>query len=229
MIVRKLCFGLLAAASTWTLLAQTDSNGLTITASRSMAMQPDQEALRVIVISSLGTGLDDVLAAIATSGIASADLTTVYTTYTQNGNGPNAAEQALEWIFTIQTPITTLKNTIAALELLKQVIGKKNAGWRVDYSGWGTQVSSRLRDSQQCSLSDLIADARLQAQKMANATGATVGPILAVSDGSSASPAFGTSGLFLVADVRLGTANFITQRPPLTCSVVVKFSLLPSQ
>ena len=101
------------------------------------------------------------------------------------------------------------------LNALQQSIAKKNNGLTMSFSVQGTQSS--VQSQQTCSLSDLVADARARAQKVAAAGGVSVGTILAL---SSASPA-----------VDLSTAASLGSVPapapvPVSCTLTVKFALL---
>ena len=220
---------LLIAAIATPLFAQMDTNGLTVTATRQRLVQPDQQILEVLVDSTLNASLDDVVAAIASAGIKATDLSGVSGPSTQGStNTP-----VLEWAFRFTVPLATLRNTLAALDSLVQTIGGKNTGWSLRYFGSGVQVSQQALAAQQCSIPALIADARAQAQKTASATGVSLGPIIAVSDGKSLSSGTVEGILVLggfVTPTAVGVTSFLLpQSPPQTCSVVVKFSLLPNQ
>ena len=74
----SLCFVMSASL----LFGQLDSNSVTVTASRSTNVQPDQVLFAVYVTSRLSTSLDDVLAALKTSGITIANFSGVSTNIT---------------------------------------------------------------------------------------------------------------------------------------------------
>ncbi len=120
----------------------------------------------------------------------------------------------LRWTFTLPAPLPKLRDTATALTTVQQNIASKNAGITLSFSVQGTQVSQQLQQSQPCVVSDLIADARSQAQKLANAAGLTLGQILALS--SSTSSTTGSSSL--------GLASFLLSSP--ACSVTVQFALI---
>jgi len=231
--MRLLCLFALLVASASIAAAQTDSNSLTITASRSLAVQADQLVFAVTVNSSLNTGLDDVLAALAGLGVAAGNLQSVYS-YTDSSN-----QATLDWTFTLPVGISEAKTTITLLEGLRQTIGTKSPGLTLSYQSQGTRVSGPLQNSQQCSLPDLIGDARAQAQRLVSGSaGLSVGPILALSDGSSDTVqgpnyAIGINGAvqgfsFVIvgsyASFLLGSTAVVAS--PQNCTVVVKFSLL---
>jgi uncharacterized protein YggE len=111
-----------------------------------------------------------------------------------------------------------VKDTAALLSNLQQNIAKKNNGLSMSFRIQGTQVSQELTQSQPCVLQDLIADARSQAQKLADAADVYVGPVLALS-GSTSTVSGSTSNILP------GTFAQIYVPYP-TCSVSVKFTLL---
>lgn len=214
-------------ASALVAAGQTDANSLTITAYRSVAVQPDQLVFAVTVSSGMNTGLEEVLAALTGSGVAAGNLQGVYS-YTDSKN-----QTTLDWTFTLPVAISEAKTTIALLEGLRQTIGTRNPGLRLTYQSQGTQVSAQLQRSQQCPLSDLIADARAQAQRLVSgAAGLSVGPILALSDGSNGAV---LAQRFVAVDfIRIGDFSTVgtfgfgstaIAASPQNCTVVVKFSL----
>jgi len=170
-------------------LGQLDSNSIIVTASRSTALQADQAVFTVDVQSGLNTGLDDVLGAIAGSGITLANFNGVNSgsqlTFLTNPfltTSPSSAPApTLDWSFSLPVAISQIKATAASLTILQQNIAQKNSGLTLSFRVLGTQVSRQLQQSQTCSVSDLVSDARAEAQKLANAAGVTLGNILAMS------------------------------------------------
>lgn len=205
--------------------AQLDDNTLTVSASRTLpGLQPDQAVFAVYVNSPLDASLDDVVAALAGAGISAANLsgvsggggsTTSTTTTTTTGN------PSIQWTFTLTVPLSKLGSTIAALNATPA-----SSPIQVNYSVY-SQVSQALQASQQCPYPLLVADAQGQAQKLAAAAGAGVGPILWVSDGSVGTPGV----LNVVPAERVGYfASSIggilaTPQPATPCTMTVQFSL----
>jgi uncharacterized protein YggE len=220
--MRKLSFAILLLAAA-PLFAQLDSHTLTITANRSLTLQPDQVVFSLAVNSSLTTTIDQVLAALSSLGITSASLTGVSNQFAGTSPAP------LEWDFNLSTPIANLAATIGSLTTLQQNIGQNNSGLALTFNVQGTQVSQQLQQSAQaqaCSNSALIADATPQAQQLASAVGATLGPIIKLSNvPQSQNLVAARVGLFAV----LGAApsNAYAAPQPVTCSLVVQFQLLP--
>lgn len=200
--MRKTCLLFLFTAAA--LFGQLDDNTITITANRQVTLQPDEIVFYVTVQAAETLGIDDVLAKLAGTGITTANLTSVFS----DGNN------TIDWAFTLGVPLSQVSATSAALAQLQQKSG-------ISFSVQGAQVSKVLQQSQTCSQTSLIADAQTQAQALATAAGFTVGPVLAVSDGSGeqkpASVVFAAVGDFL-----FGTPAVATQP---TCTAVVKFQL----
>ena len=188
---------------------QLPSQTVTVQATRSFSLQPDQVVIGVSVSSSTGTNLNQVVAALPGVGITAANLTGV----------ENSDPSTLQWGFTLAVPIAGLTATIGSLAKLAQTIGQNNSGLALTFSVNGTQVSQQLQASQTCSNADLIADATAQGQKLAIAAGMTLGPILKLSNVLSAPSAVGG---------RLGFfTGFVQYAPsPVTCSLAVQFQLL---
>ena len=220
-----LSFGLVMFAS----LAhgQLDSNSVTVTSSRGTSLQADQAVFAVFVDSGPTASLDDVLAALQGSGITLANFSGVNTTnapilFVPPPNlPPQPPPPMLEWAFGFPVPLSKLKDTFATLTTLQQGIAKKNNGLSLTFRVQGTQVSPQLLQQQTCSLTDLIADARAQAQKLASAAGLNVGNVLALSSFTSATvpssvvPVISSGGFFSTGPL-VAAPN---------CSATVKFAL----
>jgi uncharacterized protein YggE len=189
-----LCIVFAAAA-----FAQVDSNSITVTASRNATLQPDQAMFSVSVQSDTSTSLDDVLSALQGSGVTAANLSGVSTNTSFTFVGTPTGT-VIVWTFSLQSPLTKTKDTIAMLTTLQQNISQKNQSLKLSFSIQGTQVSTQQQQSQTCSISDLLADARSQAQKLADAGGLSLNAILAISGSTSAAA-------------------------PLPCSITVKYSV----
>jgi hypothetical protein len=198
--------------------AQLDSNSITVNASRSAALQPDQALFVVSVQSDLNTSLNDVLAALQGSGITSANFAGVSSNsgFTIS-SGPS---QTLQWAFALPVPLAKTKDTVAALTALQQNIAQNNKSLKLSFSIQGTQVSQQLQQSQTCSIPDLLADARTQAQKLADAGGVTLGAILAMSSPASSS-ALAIPQQIVAVGSFVSTSTFT----PAPCALTVKFAV----
>jgi hypothetical protein len=196
---------------------QVVSPTLTITATRSVLLQPDDVAFSLTVSSSATASLDQIVAALSGLGVTSANLASVF-------NGPSLPFQ---WSFTLNVPIAKLTTTIGSLTELEQNIGQNNSGLALTFTVDGTQasqLSGQIQQSQPCSNSDLIADATAQAQKVAAAAGFTLGPILKLSNAPLSQPT-----LFVAEASFIGVFSSIIFQPAIqpstTCSLVVEFQL----
>ncbi len=214
---------LLASASL--VFAQTDANSITVVASRNTNFQADQAVFSVSVASGINASLDDVLGALQGSGVTAANFTGVNSSQQLSITtipgitpfpvvpGPIVPLPSLQWSFTLSVPLSKIKDTIGTLTTVQQNAAKKNNGLSVSFYVQGAQVSPQSQQSQACVLTDLIADARAQAQKLADAAGLGVGVILAMSSATSATPA------------SIGLSSFFIAAPSAPCALTVKFAL----
>ena len=195
-----LVFVMSAAAA----FGQLDSNSITVTASRSSTIQPDQVAITLDVTAGLSSSLDDVIAALQSLGVTLGNFRNV----NQNlifVSAPPIIEPPVDWGFTITVPIAKLKDTITALTALQKTITQNKSGMTLSFSVSGLQISSQLAQAQTCSSSDLLSDARTQAQTLASAANLFLGTVLAMSAATPpVIPSFGTTS---------------------TCSLTVKFAV----
>lgn len=199
-----------------------DSNSITVSASNNATLQPDQVVFSVSVTTPLTTGLDDVLTALASSGITAANLSGVSTQGIYSvlgGPGTQIPPPMLVWTFSLTAPLANTKATVASLTTLQQNIAKANNGLTLSFSIVGTQVSQQLAQSQTCSLSSLITSATTQAQALAAAAGVQLGAILALS--TSTSNTLATSQVFASGPY----VSTIYNSVPPPCAVTVKFNI----
>jgi hypothetical protein len=193
---------------------QLDSNSVTVTASRNTTLQADQAVFTVYVNTDPTATLNDVLTAVQSAGLTTANLSTVNTTtfYTYANDGAQQAQQQTQWVFQLLAPLANTKPTVATLTALQKNVTQANKSWTVSFSLQGTRVSQQLAQSQTCDLAGLLSDARTQAQNLATAGGRTLSGILALSTNT-----FATTGSLVNA-------------PPSApnCSATVKFALLGS-
>ncbi len=197
--------------------SQLDSDTMTIQASRSVNLAPDQVVFSVSV-SGPNISLDQALAALSNSGITAANFVGV--------TGGTNRQSPLQWMFSLAAPLAKIKATVASLAALQQSIAQNNSGITLSFQVQGSQVSSDLIQSLACAAKDLVADAQTQAQNVAAAAGLYVGPIVAISDGSSvtATPSYDV-GFLTVGDFVTG----LRRVTPSGCYLEVKFKLLRYQ
>ena len=208
--MRDLCLLSLACGSL--AFAQLDTGSLTVSASRSIQLQPDQVVFSLSVTSSPGSTLDQVLAILQPLGLIAVN--------------PNFVDfTGTNWSFTLTVPLARMPDTVAALHAFDPAL-------YLHFSIAGTQVSPELQASQQCSAAALVSDARAQALKWAAAAGLTVGPVLAVSDrtvggvlGFAVPTLAFRSGDFSQVSSGLPAQIFVPPSQPIVCSATVKFAL----
>jgi hypothetical protein len=217
--MRRLLLGilLLGAAPAF---GQIESHTVTISATRSLVLQPDQIVLQLTVSSNPSATLDQIVGALSGLGITDANLTGTY-----NSNPPT-----LTWNFSFTAPLANLTATIGSITKIEQTIAQNNSGLTLTFYIGGTQVSQQLQQAQTCPNSDLISDASAQAQKLASAAGLSLGPILRLSNASSPQPTLVAENATFAGVIGAYAFNEILLTPlpsPVTCSLSVQFQLLP--
>jgi hypothetical protein len=213
-------FFMLSALITGIAFAQLDSNSVTVTATRAQTAALDQALFGVFVDASPNSTLDDVLAALQGSGITMANFAGVGPA--QQIQLPATGSADLEWSFALPVPLAKTKDTVASLSALRDAIAAKKNGMTLSFSVQGSQASPQAVQAQTCPLPDLIADARTQAQKLADAGGLSLGPILAMSSGLTANTYTPTA---VYAAISLARIIQTTPAVPSLCSLTVKFGL----
>ena len=124
----------------------------------------------------------------------------------------------MTWNFSWLVPFSKMKDTLTALQAL---------GQQVSFSIYEASVSAHLQSLNRCPVSDLFADATVQARKIAAAVGATAGPVLALSNAF-----IGSGGAFsqvllpgnIIPASRINPV-FSPASSTLNCSLTVKFKL----
>jgi hypothetical protein len=174
MLIRILIFSFCAAL----MCGQVAQSSITATASRDLAVQPDEVVFSVTVNSPLTATLSSVVAAVQSVGITQANFTGVstFTSLFSVGTLTN-----LTWSFRLVAPLSQMKSVIDQLNALVITVGKANSGLAVSFSVQQIDVSQKLADAQTCPASDLLNDAKAQAQKMADVAQLTLGNLLALS------------------------------------------------
>ena len=199
------------------LFGQPDSNSVTVTAIHNVNAQPDQVAIGITVNSGLDASLDSIVGALQGSGVTVADFSGVDVVRYYPTTPDQPIMPMLAWLFNTGVPLARLKDTLTTLSAVQQSIAKKNAGLTMSFSVNGMRFSPALLQSLSCQISDVIADARAQAQKLAGAAGMSVGSVLGISGATSDGGANG---------VLVGTGVLSSVSGPPTCSATVKFALV---
>ena len=195
--------------------AQVDPYTVTVTATETQNIQPDQAVINGGIETGIGTALSDVVNILEPAGITASNITGISTV--NGGLTPNP--NAIVWSFTLAVPLASLNSTLAALAQLQQNTSLNNLYFSVQ----GLQVSPQLLASQQCPVSALLASAQAQALALAQAAGFGLGPLLAISDGSVGAYSGAPSEIIEVVGVQVFLATIQT---PIVCTVVAKFSLI---
>jgi uncharacterized protein YggE len=221
--MRTTCLAAFLMAGAALAFCQLDSDTVTVQASRSVNLTPDQVVLSISVSAPPSTSLDQILAALSNSGITAANFVGM--------TAGTDSQSPLQWSFTLTASLAKIKTTIASLTALQQSIAQNNSGMMLSFQVQGTQVSSDLIQAQACVAKDLVADAQTQAQNVVAAAGLYIGPIVAISDGSS-STAVPTSivrtAYFSVGSAVTTLGASYTPTPP-GCYLEVRFKLLRYQ
>ena len=180
---------------------------ITITATRTNNVQPDQVLIGLRVTSGTTAGLDDIAGALSGAGITGANFAGVYTStiYTTSGGFPTPQNE-LFWSFTLTTPLSKLSATLTQVISAQQTMSANNSGLTLTFYVEGIQVSPQLQQSQPCSQAALLSDAQLWAKQEANAAGVSAGPILSI---ATPGAVYARSTVF-----------------NLTCSLTVQFQLM---
>jgi uncharacterized protein YggE len=222
--VRNVWLIVLWLAGASLVFGQLETDTITIQASRSVTMTPDQVSFYITVTAGPTSSLDQIVAALSGLGITASNFSSMY--------GAMDNQSSLQWSFTLATPLTKINATIASLVALQQSMIKNNSGMSLTFQVQGAYISPEAFQSQSCSAKDLVADAQTQAQKVAAAAGLTIGPIVAISDGSSSATAVYTFAARLGDFSNLSWTNttaFWFNPAPSGCSIEVKFKLLRYQ
>jgi uncharacterized protein YggE len=199
---------------------QTSQRTLTVAASRTINVAPDQVALAAYVDTTVDGTLDDAVAALAGTGFTAANLLNVSPLYSQSGN---------EWLFSVTVPLAKITDSLAALQKVQNgVSGMAGVVTAVGFDVQGTQVSSDLAAAQDCTKTALISDAQAYARRVAAAAGVALNGILAISDNGSPAVAgafFAASTLGVVRTGDFSLVNSIVTSPQPGCSVTVQFGI----
>jgi uncharacterized protein YggE len=186
-------------------VGQATQNSVTVTASRSSDLKPDQVVFEIDVATPLTSTRDDAIAALDGTNITISNFTGVRTNQIYNGN---QVQMQLVWTFGLTADLANMKDTVGTLSAAQQRLAAKNSGISMSFFVQGTQVSPRLAQTQTCVAADLIADARAQAQKLADSARMALGSILSIS--GAATSTVGGFGSLVTTPV---------------CTLTVRFSL----
>lgn len=155
--------------------ASSGTGLLSITATRTLNVQPDQVAIAIYVTAGGTATLDDVVAPLKNAGVTVPNIANSYTV-------PGSPGQTItQWTFTVNLPFSKLKDTLTALAGIQPSGVLTNLSYGVQ----GLQISPELQAAQTCPLSALSGDAQDQARKLAAAAGVTLGALTGAFNGSA--------------------------------------------
>lgn len=166
---------ILAVAFASLCLAQMDDNTVTITATRSITLQPDQAVVGVNVTAPATAGLDEILAALQGTGIDAGDLV-----YTATNAGLNLSP-VMNWQFSKTVPFSGLKDTLAALLAAQQKLEKQIGGFDLSYYVNSQPSQAAQQAPALCPIPTLFSEAQAQAQRVADAVGARADGVVSMS------------------------------------------------
>jgi len=206
--------------ATFALGASPAPGTITIAASRSMSVRPDQAVIVVNVSAGLTLTLTDIVAELEGSGITAANFVGAY-----------GQANSTQWNFSLPVSFAQLPTELSTLAQLQQTLGASIGPSKgqpyLTYSVQGTQVSPGLQASQTCSLSGLVSDAQAQAVKLAQAAGVTLGPVVSVADSAAPVAIYGDFSILLSASLSTipvsAVASSSSAPPP--CALTVQFQL----
>jgi hypothetical protein len=182
--------------------AQLDSNSVTVTVARPGAPQPDEVMIGVTVNTGIDKDLTDVVSLLRGSGVTMAHFTGVGAPATAAISvldpgivfpAIRLGNIAVQWNFTVPAPIARMKDVLAQLSKYQQDALKTIGSVGVTYSVTGSQLSQAAQLAWSCPVSELLTDARVKAQKLADGAGMNLGVVLAMAN----TPASVLSGVTL--------------------------------
>lgn len=160
------------------LLAQSS---VTVTSYIPISPEADQLVMSVRVTAALTSTRDSVLAAVRDLGLSASDLTYIQSTR-QISVDSSSFVTRMVWNFRLTTPFGNLTAAVAQLTAVQKKLVQAKGDLSLDFSVDGTSSSSQSQAAA-CSLPALMADARAQAQRLAEASGGSAGRVLAILSG----------------------------------------------
>jgi len=112
---------------------QLETDTITIQASRSVNLTPDQVSFYISVTADPANSLDQIVAALSGLGITASNLSNMY--------GANDNRGSLQWSFTLAAPFMKLNATIASSHRAAQSMVKNSPGMSLTFQMQGAYVS----------------------------------------------------------------------------------------
>lgn len=176
-----------ASAFSPSVFGQAPQPSVTVTVSRPSSVPPDQMSVYIYVTSPATATLSDVLSAVQGSGLTAANLIGVSSVPASSDASPSTTTSttstsytigSLSWNFYLTVPMVNFKSAIGTLSAVQASLAKLNNGLSIDVEVAGASASTQALQAQSCPLSDLVSDARAQAQKIASASNMSAGAII---------------------------------------------------
>lgn len=188
----------------WPQTRPPTDQGVTASASRTIAVPASEVLFAIYVSASLGAPLEDVLRAVEPAGVREQHLAglSAYGVSSSFEDGSIAAPPNLHWLFQIVKPAAEMERTASLLDELGRKLPE-----RVSNVTYGATLSPSQQDldrARQSVLPDLMSEARLRAGALARAGGFTLGPILYVTDSSYSPDARAGMRMTFAVSVRYG-------------------------
>jgi hypothetical protein len=157
--------------------------GITVTASRTADLSPEEVTWNIAVLADQDSTLDQVLQAIKDTGLAAKDLTGI----SAQQYGPGPSQSRLAYQFAITARFASFKETMDKLAAARRSLLANNSNIELQTYFMSVAASEASREqARQAALADLIADARRKAELAAKAAGLTLGSIQGMIDSTSA-------------------------------------------
>jgi hypothetical protein len=184
--MRKLALILAMAGAAF---AQVD--GIATTATRSVTLSPDEVTFNVTVIAEISTTLEQAVAAVQDAGVTSKNLLGIASSEEYYGPSPLSRTSRLTYGFTVTQPYSKMKETTEKLEAARRRLAAESGG-DVVFTLYVNATEKAVQDARQRLVTELLAEAKSNAQFLANAAGLTLGGLLNVSE--NVYPASGVPG-----------------------------------
>jgi uncharacterized protein YggE len=201
--------------------AQVD--GIATSGTRTVTLSPDEVTFNITVVTDINSTLEQAVAAVQDAGVTSKHLLGIASSEEYYGPQPLSRTPRLAYGFTITLPSSKLKETTDKLEAARRRIAADSGG-DVVFTLYVNATEKAVQEARQRLVTELLAEAKTNAQFLANAAGLTLGNLLNVSE--NAYPASGVPGPYY------GSISFNTAVPSavpirVTYSVYVRYAAQP--
>jgi Protein of unknown function (DUF541) len=158
--------------------AQTDA--ITVTASRTIDLSPDQIVFTLAVITEPTVTLNQVLEATQSIGLDASKLSTINV---QQSYGPGSPRPTLSYVFFLSTTLAKFSETNDKVTSLRRALADQAPP--MDAQMYGITVApsdGSLDQARQALMPQLVSDARRRGDLLARAAGVTLGAITGVTE-----------------------------------------------